>query len=99
MTDFNMWDFAITFDFLKNWLAWRNSSQGNLIAWNKSTRTMDNITASNISQADIQNTVILLMVPPEYPSKSRQICRKLGGTLFYSELNDSITQALLYKLQ
>ena len=64
MTDFNLWNFAFSFDLMENWLACRNSSQGNLIAWNKSSWTMNNITASNISQTEIQNSVKLLMFPP-----------------------------------
>ena len=99
ITDLNVWNSSFSEEDMAEWLQCKNVSHGNVVAWETSQWTLENVTESEMAITDICQNERLFMFPPETALDSGEICKQLGGHLFSSSSNESVWEALRYKFQ
>ena len=97
LTDLNVWNTTFSEENMIEWLGCKNSSQGNILAWETSLWILENLTESQVSMYEICKPEIFLIFAKETALTSNKVCEHLGGHLFYATTNDSINKALAYK--
>ena len=87
LTDFNIWNFAMPVDEMKNWTLCMNNKKGNIVDWD----TMDWIKEALKEEVMTQNELCeepnpgMMILPGKRIFKeSIDICKRLGGSMHYA---------------
>ena len=100
ITDFNIWDKALTFEEATKWTTCDLKEEGNILSWSNSSWTLKNVASDSVSSdklCDIKSLPADVLFPERRTMPDhRLLCNTMKGTVAVAE-DQEATRSLVEK--